>query len=213
MTAVVSVSWRRARARGFKSAGQVRLGTRDRGGRNRFRARPCFRKSPTAEFHTAKLNERNHSMNPKKHKVLVGLAVCALALGALGSAKNPVTRPLKMKAEMVIYVDLTDGSFVSPNWGECTLGGKFNNVGVGWMNPQTLEVFSSEGTAVVANGDKILWRSNGQTGMDITGGTGRFEHATGKATWVITIGDIDVDLEAMTMTVYCTYTAEGTITY
>ncbi len=152
-------------------------------------------------------------MNAKKQKVLVGLAVCALALGALGSPKNPVTRPLKMKAEMVVYVDLNDGSFVSPNWGESTQGGKFTNVGVGWMNPQTLEVFSEEGTAVAANGDKLFWTGNGPSGMDITGGTGRFENATGGMTWVFTIGDIDLDLEAMTMTVYCTYTAEGTITY
>ncbi len=152
-------------------------------------------------------------MNAKKHTALVGLVVCALALGALGSAKNPVQRPLKMQAEMVGYVDLTDGSFVSPNWGEATHVGEFTNIGVGWMNPLTLETISAEGTAVAANGDKLFWTADGPSGIDFNGGTGRFEHATGEMTWVITVEDIETDLEAMTMTIYCTYTAEGTITY
>jgi hypothetical protein len=152
-------------------------------------------------------------MNAKKHTVLVGLAVCALALAALGSAKNPVTRPIKLKAEMVIYVDLTDGSFVSPNWGESSLIGKFINVGVGLMDPSTLTPISSKGTAVAANGDKLFWTGNGPSGMDITGGTGRFENAAGGITWLITVGDIETDPVAMTMTIYCTYTGEGTITY
>ncbi len=150
-------------------------------------------------------------MNAKKHTVLVGLAVCALALGALGSAKNPVQRPIKMQAEMVAYVNLTDGSFVSPNWGEATHVGEFTNVGVGWMNPLTLETISAEGTAVAANGDKLFWTANGPSGMDFNGGTGRFENATGGVMWVISV--ISYDVDGNTMTIYCTYTAEGTITY
>jgi hypothetical protein len=150
-------------------------------------------------------------MNAKKHTALVGLAVCALALAALGSAKNPVQHPLKMKAEMIAYVDLTDGRFVSPNWGESTCIGKFTNVGVGLMNPLTLETIFAHGTAVAANGDKIFWTASGPSGMDIQGGTGRFENATGGFTWVISVTSYDVD--GNTMTVYCTYTGEGTITY
>ncbi len=152
-------------------------------------------------------------MNVKKHTALVGLAVCALALAALGSAKNPVQRSLKLKAEMVVSVDLTTGSFVSPSWGESTHVGKFTNIGVGLMNPATLETISAEGTVVAANGDKLFWTANGPSGMDISGGTGRFENATGGITWVITVGDVEVDLVTKTMTVYCTYTGEGTITY
>ncbi len=152
-------------------------------------------------------------MNAKTHIMFVGIAVCSLALGALGSTKNPVQRPLKMKAEMVIYVDLTDGSFVSPNWGEATHIGKFTNVGVGLMDPLTLQPISAEGTGIAANGDKLFWTANGPSGMDFNGGTGRFENATGGVTWVITMGDVEVDQVAMTMTIYCTYTAEGTITY
>jgi hypothetical protein len=118
-----------------------------------------------------------------------------------------------MKAEMVVYVNLTDGSFVSPNWGESTHIGKFTNVGVGWMNPLTLEAISAEGTAVAANGDKLFWTASGPSGMDFNGGTGRLENATGGITWVISVTSYEVDWVKMTMTVYCTYTGEGTITY
>ena len=64
---------------------------------------------------------------------------------------------------------------------------------------------------LAANGDKLFWTANGPSGMDFKGGTGRFENATGGVTWVISVTGYDV--VGNTMTLYCTYTAEGTITY
>jgi hypothetical protein len=215
MTAVVSVSRRGARPGGFKSAGPVRLGTRDRGRSNRFPARqtagPSFRESPTAESHTTILNERNHSMNTKNHTVLVGLAVCALALAALGSAKNPV-RPIKWVGHLTITVNLTDGTWQTQDWGTSSHLGKFTNhaegTGFGTVG------MAGTGTATAANGDQLFWKTPGATSQaEWAGGTGRFEHATGRFSWTPSMEPITTFPDATTMVISYPYDAEGIIAY
>lgn len=146
----------------------------------------------------------------------MALAAFALALPVLGSQKHPVERPIKGDAHMVIVVDLSDGSTVSPNWGECTLIGRFTNEGHGFMNLATGLLMSGYGTAVAANGDQINWVLDGPFKAVIHGGTGRFEYATGWFSW-LPVGDIQVSYDSeeapTTMTMVFDYIMDGAISY
>ena len=149
-------------------------------------------------------------MIAKKYAVLAAVAVCALMLPVVGSTKNPVQRPFQIRGEMVISLNLTDGSFVAPNWGEATHVGRYTNLGTGWMNPD-LEIIYAEGTMVAANGDQAFWTMHGPTWMDVEGGTGRLQNLTGRVAWVFSPTDYVV--EGNIMTIYGAYTGEGTVTY
>jgi len=171
-----------------------------------------FRESPTAESHTAKLNERNHSMNTNKRTALVGLAVCALALAALGSAKNPVTRPMKWVGHLTITINLTDGTWQTQDWGTSSHLGKFTNhaegTGFGTLG------MAGTGTATAANGDQLFWVLPGATSVaEWAGGSGRFEHATGGFNWTPSTEPITTYPDANTMVICYTYDADGIITY
>ena len=59
--------------------------------------------------------------------------------------------------------------------------------------------FEGQGTMVAANGDELYmqswgraWDGNGEGWFAITGGTGRFEGATGSGSLITTMGDDDV---------------------
>ena len=149
-------------------------------------------------------------MIARKYAVLAAVAACALALPLVGSTKDPVQRPFHIKGEMVISLNLTDGSFVAPNWGEATHVGRYTNLGTGWMNSD-LEIIQAEGSVVAANGDQAFYTENDPTWMDINGGTGRFQNLTGRVAWVFSPTDYVV--EGNIMTIYGTYTAEGRVTY
>lgn len=150
-------------------------------------------------------------MIAKKCTVLAAVAVCALALPLVGSAKHPVQRPFSMRGEMVIFLNTTDGSFVaSPNCGVATHVGRYTGYGTGWMNSD-LEIIYAEGTLVAANGDKAFYTMDGPTWLDVEDGTGRFQDLTGKVAWVFSPTDYVV--EGNIMTIYGTYTGEGTVTY
>lgn len=156
--------------------------------------------------------------NSSTIRAIVALAICTLAVPVLGSQKNPVERQIKGRAHMVMIVDLTDGSLVSPNWGECTLIGRFINEGHGFMDLATGLLTSGYGTVIAANGDEIDWFINEDYPAEviIDGGTGRFEHATGTFSWT-PVGDIkvvyDPEEQPTVMTMTFDYTIEGIITY
>lgn len=126
-----------------------------------------------------------------KRNIVLGLAVCALLLPATASVKNPVERPYKSHGEGTVIVDLEDfilhGNPVLPWWideesGEATHLGLYTNTGEGTHNLITGEVMGS-GYSTAANGDILFWQMtrHGEDPAVVTwtGGTGRFEGASG----------------------------------
>ena len=112
-----------------------------------------------------------------------------------------------------MVVSLVNGSFVASEEGEGTHVGHYLTHFEGQMDLVTGNLIWMEGYVEAANGD----RQFGELGPDgllyITGGTGRFEGATGSAT--VTSSDmlVTVDTIAGTMTITSTGRVDGTITY
>ncbi len=154
-------------------------------------------------------------MNSKKHTVLVGLAVCALALSALASQKNPVTRPLKGIGHMTVVVGLATGKATMTDWGQASHTGRYTmNMGEGILDPTFTYFVSGHGTIVAANGDTIDWEFTGPLSTRYTGGTGRFQGVTGGITSTITSASEPAFNEDYTMmTTEFTYDMVGEITY
>jgi hypothetical protein len=104
-------------------------------------------------------------------------------------------------------IDLTTMSMtaeaagVASHFGNCTMAG--------WgsaMSP------ISDGTITAANGDLVNFVFNSATHtVTITGGTGRFEHASGEFTLVTE--EVGRVFGPGTMTIYFVWTGEGTISY
>ena len=146
-------------------------------------------------------------------QLVLGLAVCALMPGMMASAKNPVPRPFKMKAHSQMVLSLTDGSFNATAWGQATHCGQTINLGWGVFNPATGEG-SGGGTIIAADGGEISFDSPTMAQNIITGGTGRFEGASGEFSIVsIETTGTDLDPVAGTMALSFVWTASGTITY
>ena len=157
-------------------------------------------------------------MIAKKHVALATLTVCALALSTLGSTKHPVERPFKNHANATWVLSLQDGSGEGQEWGEGTHVGRYTNQSSAiWdLDPAHFGIVSGQGTLTAANGDEVFWVMTPEKPgvVQTTGGTGRFENATGEITAVsLTVLSVDVDLDTLTMTMTLTYTGVGTITY
>ena len=157
-------------------------------------------------------------MIAKKILMLITLGACLVGLSALGSLKNPVTRPIKAHGYDTLVVSLVDGSLVASEQGEGTLTGKYVTHFVGQMDLATGQVIWGEGYLTAANGDRVfmtMTAAGPETGIVsiFTGGTGRFAGATGSVTFVISDVVITVDPVAMTMTITEQATIDGTITY
>lgn len=156
---------------------------------------------------------------------VVTVAAGALALTALGSAKNPIQRPLKVQAVNVWTIDLTsvDPSGVASATvhveGEATHCGRIVVDGSGlWdlsspATPAGMYV-SASGDGTVANGDRLTWELPGSAYLlEFTGGTGRFANVSGGFS-PVAILDVAVRFpDPGTMVVTITATGEGTITY
>ena len=144
---------------------------------------------------------------------LAALAMCALLPLAWASQKNPVSRPFKMQAHSQMVVSLADYSTVATAWGEATHCGKFVALGWGEFNPATGEPTGS-GNIIAANKDEIFYDTLPMGHNMITGGTGRFEGATGEFS-VVSIEQTGMELDpfAGTMTLSFVWTASGTICY
>ena len=129
-------------------------------------------------------------MIAKRYVVAIALGACLLGLSAPGSQKDPVARPFKgyMEARGVFTLG-PDGAPVDYEaWG----GGNFTHLGrttlhaVGY--PTESGEFVIEVAMIAANGDQLFYEGvydpvNPPTGeIPWTGGSGRFEGATGSHT-------------------------------
>ncbi len=117
-------------------------------------------------------------MITRKHTVLVALGVCAIALAAMGSVKNPVTRPVKIQGYVVVHVDPVSLEASLVDTGVGTHAGKYYNTGSGVMAPDFSAFVSGGGRVFAANGDYIDWEFT-TGGTKYIDGSGRFEGITG----------------------------------
>lgn len=148
-----------------------------------------------------------------KSKAMAALAICALALTALGSAKNPVTRPMKGNGHLAIVVDLATGEAAITDWGQATHIGSWTDSGEGILDPSFQYFVSGHGTIVAANGDTVDWEFTSPNSNHYTAGTGRFQGVRGGMTFTITSATDPVFNGDGTMTTEFTYDMVGEITY
>ena len=140
------------------------------------------------------------------------LAICVFAFGAVGSVKNPVTRPIRVQGHVTAIINLTTGELQSggptaPNFAVGTHTGSSSNVASG--NFFTGEI---DGTVTAANGDQIFWMATGPESIGFTGGTGRFEGITDGFTFVMSNETVTFP-DANTMVISYDYLGIGTATY
>jgi len=148
-------------------------------------------------------------MIAKKQTAIVALAVCSLALASVGSVKHPVTRPLRGTATARQVINLTDGTWKTTNWGECSHLGLTVAVGTG-----TGYGTAGSGITIAANGDQLFWVIPGKSWyLEINGGTGRFENVTGGFNVVSSTEPIVTYPDQNTMVLTFTYTFAGVLTY
>jgi hypothetical protein len=164
-------------------------------------------------------------MKKTKFNVVLGLAVCALLLSTAVIAKHPVERPFKIHGNATVILDFTS-IVIDPVYGpfvpwdmttssEATHAGRSTEVGNGRLY---LEAGFSEGSgcSTHANGEETHWDAfeisdTQQVTVTFTGGTGRFENASGGFTFEYTVTEEKWDGTVLTLTY--SWTGTGTITY
>jgi len=149
-----------------------------------------------------------------KRNIVLALALCALLLPVTVSAKHPVERPFKVHGDVTVVISLLDGSFTGTETGEATHIGRYSSIGEGSFDLDTWDG-TEIGVLTAANGDELSWTEEITGGAVIartftTGGTGRFENASGGFSTAIT-PDVVVDFPFVIVTF--SYRATGTITY
>ncbi len=149
-------------------------------------------------------------MIKQKHTTGLVLAVCLLGLPALAGEGEPVTRPHKVSGNATMVVNLQTWQWQMTDSGQATHIGLWTNTASGGMDATGSQY--GQGTIVAANGDTIDWVMLGDT-VTYTGGTGRFERASGQATITITSQQPPTFNPDGTMTLQFTYTMSGEITY
>ena len=140
---------------------------------------------------------------------LVAVAVCAVSLAALGSAKNPVSRPFQYHGVATGVINLADGTWTMSEVGEGTHLGRITNTGsgTGWGAVAT-------GVVTTANRDQIFWVQPGSSWpIEFTSGTGRFVGCTGGFKTVEWKVVSDTYPDSKTEVLVVAYTAAGTIAY
>lgn len=143
---------------------------------------------------------------------LTALAVCALALAAIGSVKNPVSRPLRVQGNVTVAVNLSEGTWVSHDVGVGTHTGRYDNHGAGHLDAQGNIVGGGIGTA--ANGDQVCWVAPGSSWeIQLTGGTGRFENLSGGFNTVFQTKPVIAFPDPNTMVQTYSYIGVGTAKY
>ena len=148
-------------------------------------------------------------MKKSNWQSVLTLAVCTLLSAMAAQAKDSVPRPFKMQARSQQVWQLDDtGAPVqmlsAEGWGVATHCGLVTMA----MNDWTT------GTITAANEDQISFVNiPPRMVVTITGGTGRFDGATGEFTMTILFQEVSIDPAAGTMTIDFTWTASGTISY
>jgi hypothetical protein len=177
-----------------------------------------IRNRENAAQQTNKPKERNTSMIAKKHVMLIALGAClvGLSLSGFGSQKNPVERPHKGVGQFHAVINLVTSSFVATGVGHSTHGGQFRSYleGLVTFGPNGPAPSSGSGIITVANGDQLFVEVAPDGSTVVTGGTGRFEGATGSQT-ATNVGDpvVTYDSATGTLTIDATQMIEGTLTY
>ncbi|HOB99896.1 MAG TPA: hypothetical protein PKM43_14290 [Verrucomicrobiota bacterium] len=154
-------------------------------------------------------------MIAKKPLILIAVGACVLGLVGFASQKKQVERPLKATVQVTVVITLDSGgiplSAVADGAGKCDPLGQMTSLGIGIMAESGY--FFLTGTMTTANGDQLFWESAGPDLTVFTGGTGRFEGASGGYTVEYTKfeyrdgpfpGIVILDAEGL---------AEGTIAY
>ena len=141
------------------------------------------------------------------------LAICALAVTAPGSSKNPVTRPVRGLGHATVVVDLATRQAEITQWGQGTHLGSWTDSSEGVLDDTFSYFVSGHGTIVAANGDTIDWEFTGPNSNHYTGGTDRFQGVTGGMTFTVTSATDPVFNGDGTMTTEFTYEMVGEITY
>ncbi len=137
--------------------------------------------------------------------VVMGFALVGLLQTPSAYAKDSVARPFRIAGQLTFL----DG-FGAPPWtildqGVASVLGKFTDIGK--FNAD----FSGFGIFYAADGDQLFWRAVDSDTMELIGGTGRFENATGSFDYVMSAPEYLPGPEG-TVTVVVMYTGKGTIT-
>lgn len=162
-----------------------------------------------------------------KNLMLVALAAIVLSFPASASAaKGGTDRPLKLTSSGTIVADLATGAFSSEETDLTSHLGTTHTVGSGMLTPTGPTTFDFSGsiTKTAANGDKLFLILTGTATTDpatgtglseshetITGGTGRFEGASG--TLLGTTTSTLVSTMGAQVTFAFSGSATGTISY
>ncbi len=154
-------------------------------------------------------------MNNTKRMLGLGIAAAALAAGVLvwtakASNGNPVERSFKIKADVVLVVNLADGTTVGGSQGEVSGVGRFVVHATGVMDLAS-GAFQGNGFAKSEDGLIFFTMPNGGW-VEFQGGTGLFEKVTGGHTLVPTATPAQSVVDGKLIISY-SYTGEGTMTY
>ncbi len=149
-----------------------------------------------------------------RSNTLASLALCALTLTTFAADRDPVTRPFKLKGDVVFIVSqdpATLGEAVGRSEGQATQVGKFVANTAGSFDFDTGE-FIGEGVMTTASGDLIYFKMRNLGWVEFTGGTGRFENVTGGHTIEPTAPPEQGEVEGQWLVTF-SYTGTGTISY
>ena len=132
------------------------------------------------------------------------------------STGNAVERPFKAIATVTWTVNMADGSGIGHHEGVASHTGLWTSECTATWDLVNFVILSGTGISVAANGDQIFWKMTPDQPMVVqfTGGTGRFENATGSGSTVsLTVVASNVDPTTGIMTMTIDYPMGGTITY
>jgi hypothetical protein len=124
-------------------------------------------------------------------RAALGLVVCVALMAMTTGVKAGEILPHVYRSSETIVVDMVTGEGVYTGDGVATHFGRLLNEGSAQVDFET-GAFHTEGGGTTSNGDQVFWVGDGNlyTGemlVTLTGGTGRFEGATGELScWELT---------------------------
>jgi len=149
----------------------------------------------------------------------VALLGCLFSM-VVANAQQRVERPFKMTGHSQVVITFTQSCYPGSQYFPvgCPYAGRGEGVAshLGKITTTDIGIFPlGAAVTIAANGDQLLFSVNNATGlMEVNGGTGRFEGATGVAIGTLTPdGDPVVDPVAGTLTQEFSWAAEGRIKY
>ena len=120
-----------------------------------------------------------------KVRILVLVVLIITVCVFLGAGQKQVERPFKISGDITLTINLLtcDAAGVCSaereDWGEATHLGRYSSVATYAQVNVVTSYVSGSGVMTAANGDQVFWEKDGDS-LTITGGTGRFENATGE---------------------------------